>query len=327
MALIQAEHLKKHFPLSSGLFSREKRVVHAVDGIDLEINERDIVGLVGESGCGKTTTGRLMLGLLKPTEGTVKFRGQDIFDLKEAEMRKLRREMQIIFQDPFASLNPQKSVRQILSQPYRIHGIASGSELNSKVDQLLEDVGLTPASLYLDHYPHEFSGGQRQRIGIARAIALRPQFIVADEPVSSLDISIRAQILNLLKNLSNRFKLTILFITHDLSVVRFFCNRVVVMYLGKIVESADVEELFTQYLHPYTESIISATPVPNPRVTRSLKRIVLKGDVPSPIDLPKGCRFHTRCPYARELCSTKEPQLEHAKANHLIACHFPRKHN
>jgi peptide/nickel transport system ATP-binding protein/oligopeptide transport system ATP-binding protein len=324
MALIEAENLKKHFPISSGFFSRENRVVHAVDGIDLEINERDIVGLVGESGCGKTTTGRLMLGLLKPTEGTVKFRGQNIFSLREAEMRKLRREMQIIFQDPFASLNPQKSVRQILSQPYRIHEIASGSELNSKVGQLLEDVGLTPASLYLDHYPHEFSGGQRQRIGIARAIALSPQFIVADEPVSSLDISIRAQILNLLKNLSDRFKLTILFITHDLSVVRFFCNRVVVMYLGKIVESADVEELFTRYMHPYTESIISATPVPNPRVTRSLKRIVLKGDVPSPIDLPKGCRFHTRCPYAKELCSKEEPKLENSKGNHLIACHFPR---
>ena len=321
MILVEAKNLKKYFPLPGGLFSKDKRVVHAVDGVDLTLNERDILGLVGESGCGKTTTGRLMLGLLRPTEGTVKFMGRDIFSMKGDEMRKLRKEMQIIFQDPFASLNPQKSVRQILSQPYRIHNIANGDELSTKVAELLEDVGLTPASFYLDHYPHEFSGGQRQRIDIARALALKPRFIVADEPVSALDLSVRAQILKLLKNLSDRYKLTLLFITHDLSVVRSFCNRVAVMYLGKIVESADVDELFTNPLHPYTESIISATPVPNPRVTRSMKRIVLKGDIPSQIDLPTGCRFHTRCPKAFEKCLTEEPQLiDHA--NHKVACHL-----
>lgn len=322
MALVEVENLKKYFPVPSGLFSRERRVIHAVDGIDLAINERDILGLVGESGCGKTTTGRLILGLLKPTEGTVKFMGQDIFNIKGVELRKLRKEMQIIFQDPFASLNPQKSIRQILCQPYRIHNIADGVELNNKVEELLDDVGLTPASFYLDHYPHEFSGGQRQRIAIARALALRPRFIVADEPVSALDLSVRAQILKLLKNLSNRFKLTLLFITHDLSVVRSFCNRVVVMYLGKIVESADVDELFTSPLHPYTESIISATPVPNPRVTRSHKRIVLKGDLPSQIELPRGCRFHTRCPKAFDKCQVDEPQLIEYRQNHKVACHL-----
>ncbi len=322
MSVIETVNLKKHFPLPRGILSRDNRVVHAVDGVDLTIRERDILGLVGESGCGKSTTGKLILGLLKPTEGAIKFMGRDISHMSGVEKKKMRRKMQIIFQDPYASLNPQKSVRQILSQPYRVHKIASGEELNTKVEELLEDVSLSPAHLYLNHYPHEFSGGQRQRIGIARALALKPNFIVADEPVSGLDLSVRAQILELLKNLSDRYKLTLLFITHDLSVVRSFCTCVAVMYLGKIVESSDVDELFSNPLHPYTQSIIQATPIPNPRVTRSRKRVVLKGDIPSPIEIPKGCRFHSRCPEAFDRCFVEEPPLIELTGKHTVACHL-----
>jgi oligopeptide/dipeptide ABC transporter ATP-binding protein len=319
--MLKATGLKKHYPVSKGFFSKENYVVHAVDGVDIEIKEQETTGLVGESGCGKTTVGRLLIGLLKPTSGSVQFMGSNIFDLDKGELDKLRREMQIIFQDPYASLNPRKTVRQILSRPFIVHDRAQG-DLENKILDLLETVGLSPAHRYIDRYPHEFSGGQRQRIAIARALALHPKFVVADEAVSSLDLSVKAQILNLMKALGEKFGTTYLFISHDLSVVRSFCDKVVVMYLGKIVESADVDDLFTSPLHPYTKGLLSATPIPNPRATRSAERIVLSGDVPSPIDLPTGCRFNARCPMATQKCLEEEPALRKTGENHMVACHL-----
>ena len=318
--LVKAKDLKKHYTISKGLFSNEKRVVHALDGVDIEIREHETVGLVGESGCGKSTVGRLLIGLIKPTSGTVQFVGSDIFELGKDELIRVRKDMQIIFQDPYASLNPRKTVRQILSRPFIVHDRAQG-DMESTILSLLEEVGISPAHRYIDRYPHEFSGGQKQRIAIARALALQPRFVVADEPVSSLDISIRAQILNLMKGLGDKFGTTFLFISHDLGVVRSFCDKVMVMYLGKIVESTDVETLFTSPLHPYTKALLSATPVPNPRSTRSSKRIILSGDVPSPANIPVGCRFNTRCPYAFDKCREEEPILKR-KGESGVACHL-----
>lgn len=318
--LVKAKDLKKHYTISKGLFSNEKRVVHALDGVDIEIREHETVGLVGESGCGKSTVGRLLIGLIKPTSGTVQFMGSDIFELGKDELIRVRKDMQIIFQDPYASLNPRKTVRQILSRPFIVHDRAQGN-MESTILSLLEEVGISPAHRYIDRYPHEFSGGQKQRIAIARALALQPRFVVADEPVSSLDISIRAQILNLMKGLGDRFGTTFLFISHDLGVVRSFCDKVIVMYLGRIVESTDVDTLFTSPLHPYTKALLSATPVPNPRSTRNSERIVLSGDVPSPVDIPVGCRFNTRCPYAFDKCREEEPILRRTGES-CVACHL-----
>jgi len=318
--LVKATGLKKHYTIQKGFFSNEKRVVHALDGVDIEINEHETVGLVGESGCGKSTVGRLLIGLIKPTSGTVQFMGSDIFELEKDELNKIRKDMQIIFQDPYASLNPRKTVRQILSRPFIVHNRAQG-DMEGTILDLLEEVGISPAHRYIDRYPHEFSGGQKQRVAIARALALQPKFVVADEAVSALDISIRAQILNLMKELGDKFGTTFLFISHDLSVVRSFCDKIIVMYLGKIVESTDVETLFTSPLHPYTKALLSATPIPNPRSTRGSKRIILVGDVPSPIDIPVGCRFNTRCPYVFDKCREEEPILRE-KGESCVACHL-----
>jgi peptide/nickel transport system ATP-binding protein/oligopeptide transport system ATP-binding protein len=320
--LVDVKNLVKYFPVKMGFFSRDNRYVHAVDDIDIEIKEQEVTGLVGESGCGKSTVGRILIGLMRPTSGRVRFLGRDIFDMDDGEeLRRMRKDMQIIFQDPYASLNPRKTIRQILSRPYLIHGLSDREEIEDNILQLLERTGLTPPHRYLDRYPHEFSGGQRQRIAIGRALSLKPKFVVADEPVSSLDISLRAQVLNLMKELGEDFDTTYLFISHDLGVVRSFCDQVLVMYLGKIVESSNVETLFLEAEHPYTKSLLSATPIPHPK-TRDMDRIVLKGDVPSPIDIPKGCRFNTRCPFAMPICREEEPKLERIDKDHQVACHL-----
>lgn len=318
--LVEARNLKKYYPISRGFFSNEKVVVHALDGVDIEIKEHETVGLVGESGCGKSTVGRILIGLIKPTSGTVRFMDSNIFEIDKGELNRIRKDMQIIFQDPYASLNPRKTVRQILSRPFTVHK-KTQRDMEKTILNLLEDVGISPAFRYIDRYPHEFSGGQKQRIAIARALALQPKFVVADEAVSSLDISIRAQILNLMKDLGEKFGTTFLFISHDLGVVRSFCDKVLVMYLGKIVESASVDTLFTFPLHPYTKALLSATPIPNPKTTRNVKRIILTGDVPSPINIPIGCRFNTRCPYAFEVCWKDEPILSE-KGDSYVACHL-----
>jgi len=321
--LLEIDELKKLFPLKKGLFSfrEEQRFVHAVDEITFNIEDGEIFGLVGESGCGKTTTAKLILKLLEPTAGTVRFRGSDIFKLDASQTMKLRPKIQMIFQDPFASLNPRKTVRQTLSRPFLLHTTLKIDEIEAKVQELLDVVGLGPPSLYVDRYPHEFSGGQRQRIGIARAIALSPKLIVADEPVSALDMSVRAQILNLLKQLKKQLRLTYLLITHDLAVVRSTCDRVAVMYLGKIVELAGASELYENPLHPYTKAILGASPLPNPRLVRSMSRTILMGEVPSPIDPPLGCRFHPRCQQAASQCDKEEPCLVDLGKSHLVACH------
>ena len=318
--LVEVRGLKKYFPIKSGIvFQREVAAVKAVDGISFDIYEGETLGLVGESGCGKSTTGRTILQLHRATAGSVKFEGEELTTLKGEALRKMRRKMQMIFQDPYASLNPRMSVGRIVAEPLVVHNIGTKKEREERVAELLELVGLNP--YFVRRYPHEFSGGQRQRIGLARALALNPKFIVADEPISALDVSIQAQVVNLLQKLQEDLGLTYLFIAHDLSMVRHLCNRVAVMYLGKIVEIADSEELYTNPLHPYTQALLSAVPVPDPVVEEKRQRIILKGDVPSPVNPPKGCHFNTRCPVSVDVCYEEDPELVEVLPGHWVACH------
>jgi oligopeptide transport system ATP-binding protein len=317
--LLQVEGLKMHFPISSGfIIQRQVGAVRAVDGLDFFIRKGETLGLVGESGCGKSTAGRSILQLYKPTAGKVLFKGQDITKIGREEMRAMRRQMQMIFQDPYASLNPRMTVGDIISEPLKVHNLVSGKDRNERVQELLRVVGLNP--YFANRYPHEFSGGQRQRIGIARALAVNPEFIVADEPISALDVSIRAQIINLMEDLQSEFGLTYLFIAHDLSVVRHISDRVAVMYLGKIVELADRQELYEKPLMPYTKALLSAVPIPDPIAEMKRERIILTGDVPSPINPPSGCHFHTRCPIAIDACKEIDPPLQEKAPGHWAAC-------
>ena len=314
--LVAVEGLRKYFPIRRGVFSRVVGHVKALDGVSFEVRRGETLGLVGESGCGKTTCGRVLLRLLDATDGRVTFDGADVLSLRRGELRALRRRMQIIFQDPYSSLNPRMTVGAMIGEALKVHRLARGKALRDRVADLLREVGLDP--LHATRYPHEFSGGQRQRVGIARALAVAPDFIVADEPVSALDVSIQAQILNLLGDLRERLGLTYLFIAHNLSVVRHISDRVAVMYLGRIVELADVRTLYTSPSHPYTQALLSAVPVPDPHVKR--QRIILKGDVPSPADVPPGCPFHPRCPEAIPECAREVPFLKDVAGGHWVAC-------
>jgi oligopeptide transport system ATP-binding protein len=321
--LLEVTNLVKHFPIKSGvLVDREVGAVRAVDDVSFDVGEGETLGLVGESGCGKSTLARSVLQLLKPTSGSVRFRGREISGLGRKQLRPLRREMQMIFQDPYASLNPRKRVGQIIGDPMSLHGVASGAELRKRVEELMERVGLQAE--HYNRFPHEFSGGQRQRIGVARALALEPRLIVADEPVSALDVSIQAQIINLLDDLQDDFNLTYIFVAHDLGVVRHVSDRIAVMYLGKIVELGPGEEVCTRPIHPYTVSLLSAVPIPDPNENRAREPLVLEGDVPSPANPPSACRFHTRCPHATDICSEVEPELVDYGNGHWAACHHPR---
>ncbi|MEV6493033.1 dipeptide ABC transporter ATP-binding protein [Actinoplanes sp. NPDC051633] len=325
-ALLSVRGLEKHFPITKGVLRRKVGAVRAVDGIDFDVYKGETLGLVGESGCGKSTTGRLLTRLLEPTGGKVVFEGRDITHLRQGQIRPMRRDMQMIFQDPFSSLNPRHTVGTIVGAPYRIQNVQTEHGVKRAVQDLLQLVGLNPE--HYNRYPHEFSGGQRQRIGIARTLALKPKMIVADEPVSALDVSIQAQVVNLLDDLQNELGLTYVFIAHDLSVVRHISDRVAVMYLGKVVEIADRESLYTQARHPYTVALLSAVPVPDPRRRDKLQRerVLLTGDVPSPINPPSGCRFRTRCWKAQDICAEQEPPLVPVlddPASHRTACHFP----
>lgn len=324
MPLIDVRDLSKYFPIRAGLFSRHVADVKAVDGVSFTIEAGETLGLVGESGSGKTTIGRMLLRLLPPSGGQMFFDGTEITSLRGESLRKLRRRMQIIFQDPFASLNPRMTVGDIIGEPLRIHGIARGKAAQARVQELLALVGLRPYSA--NRYPHEFSGGQRQRVGIARALAVDPTFIVCDEPVSALDVSIQAQVINLLEDLQKQLGLTYLFIAHDLSVVRHISTRVAVMYVGKIVEMGSRDDLYAHPLHPYTQALLSAIPIPDPAVQRRRKRIVLEGDIPSPVNPPSGCRFHTRCPVAFDRCATEEPAFKDYGNGHFAACHYVEQH-
>jgi oligopeptide transport system ATP-binding protein len=319
--LLSIRNLKVHFPITRGIIFQHKiGAVRAVDGISFDVKKGETLGLVGESGCGKSTTGRAILRLNNPTEGKMLFNGHDITTIKGDTLKRVRRDMTMIFQDPYASLNPRMTVANIVSEPLIIHNMVQGKARIERVEELLEQVGLS--KYFTNRYPHEFSGGQRQRIGIARALAANPSFIVADEPVSALDVSIQAQIVNLLEDLQNQFNLTYLFVAHDLSVVRHISDRVAVMYLGKIVELADRDELYNRPAHPYTVALLSAVPIPDPKIEKKRQRIILAGDVPSPVNPPSGCRFHTRCPLAQKICKEVEPEFKDIGGGHFSACHF-----
>lgn len=320
MSLIQVRNLTKHFPVRKGFLSRDQQVVHAVDAVDINVRGNETLALVGESGCGKTTLGRLILRLIEPTSGTIYLDGEDITHFTRQQMRNIRTKMQMIFQDPTASLNPRKTIHQILGDPLIAHHRCDKPEMTKHVMELLDMVQLTPPSLYINRYPHEFSGGQRQRIVIARAIALWPKFIFADEPVASLDVSVRAEVLNLLRALQQRLNISYLFVTHDLSVVRSISHRVAIMYLGQIVERSETSQLYEDPRHPYTQAILSATPIPNPRRARIRSRIILPGDLPSAITPPSGCRFHTRCPKAQHHCQKDAPPNIQINPHHSVAC-------
>ncbi|MGR6917332.1 ABC transporter ATP-binding protein [[Actinomadura] parvosata] len=313
--------MEKHFPVTKGLFKRQVGAVKAVDGISFDVFKGETLGLVGESGCGKSTTGRLVTRLLEPTAGKVVFEGEDITHMAQGKLRPLRRDMQMIFQDPYSSLNPRHTVGTIVGAPFRIQGVETEHGIKKAVQDLLGLVGLNPE--HYNRYPHEFSGGQRQRIGIARTLALKPKLIIADEPVSALDVSIQAQVVNLLEDLQNELDLTYVVIAHDLSVVRHISDRVAVMYLGKIVEIADRKRLYDSPMHPYTNALLSAVPVPDPKSRKERERIRLTGDVPSPLNPPPACRFHTRCWKAQEICKQVEPPLAELASGHRVACHFP----
>ncbi len=319
--ILRVDKLVKHFPIMRGIIvQRQVGAVHAVDGVSFDIYKGETLGLVGESGCGKSTTGRTILQLYRPTSGSVLFDGIDLVKQKGENLRHMRRRMQMIFQDPYASLNPRMTVGEIIGEPLIIHGVAKGKDAQARVEHLLELVGLNPA--YTNRYPHEFSGGQRQRIGVARALALEPALIICDEPISALDVSIQAQVVNLLEDLQAQMGLTYLFIAHDLSMVRHISDRVAVMYLGKVVELATRDDLYNHPLHPYSQALLSAVPIPDPVVEAKRKRIILTGDVPSPINPPSGCRFRTRCPLAAEICKEKEPEWREAQPHHWVACHM-----
>jgi oligopeptide transport system ATP-binding protein len=321
--LLDVKDLKMHFPIYRGLLRRQVGAVHAVDGISFKVHRGETLGLVGESGCGKSTTGRAVLQLYKPTSGNVNFEGSNLIGLKNEDLRMMRRKMQMIFQDPYASLNPRMTIGEIVGEPLEVHNIASGREVQDRVSQLLELVRLNPA--FASRYPHEFSGGQRQRIGIARALALQPSFIVCDEPISALDVSIQSQVVNLLQELQDQFGLTYLFIAHDLSMVRHISDRVAVMYLGVMVELADSNELYVKPLHPYSQALLSAVPIPDPVLEMKRKRVLLEGDVPSPVNPPSGCRFRTRCPIAEGLCAEQRPEFRELRPGHFVACHFAER--
>jgi oligopeptide transport system ATP-binding protein len=318
--LLKVVDLKMHFPIYRGVFQRQVGAVHAVDGISFDVKRGETLGLVGESGCGKSTTGRTILQLYKPTAGEVFFEGSNLVSLKSEEMRWMRRQMQMIFQDPYASLNPRMTVAEIVGEPLTVHNVATGKEIQEHVMHLLEIVGLNPS--FAGRYPHEFSGGQRQRIGVARALALQPSFIICDEPISALDVSIQAQVVNLLEELQEQFNLTYLFIAHDLSMVRHISKRVAVMYLGVIMELANRDDLYLEPMHPYTQALLSAVPIPDPVADVNRKRVILEGDVPSPVNPPSGCRFRTRCPIAEKICAESRPEFREVKAGHFVACHL-----
>lgn len=317
--LLRVENLKKYFPLRAGVFKRVVGWVKAVDGVSFEVFTGETLGIVGESGCGKSTLGMTILRLVEPTDGRIVFAGQDITDLPPSKLRPIRKDMQMIFQDPFSSLNPRMTVQAIIEEGLKVHRVVPRSKMREEIEMLLERVGLSRD--YIRRFPHEFSGGQRQRISIARAIALRPRLVIADEALSSLDVSVRSQILELLRELKKEYSLTYLFISHDLAVVRQISHRILVMYLGKVVELAPKERFFNRPLHPYSVALISAVPIPDPEARRS--RIILKGDVPSPLRPPSGCRFHTRCPKAQSVCTELEPLLREMEPGHFVACHFP----
>ena len=318
--LIRIEDLVMHFPIYRGIFQKQVGAVRAVDGISFSIKRGETLGLVGESGCGKSTTGRAILQLYRPTAGHVFYEDQDLTLLKGEELRHMRRKMQMIFQDPYASLNPRMTVGDIVGEPLIVHNVASGKEVQDRVENLLELVNMNPS--FASRYPHEFSGGQRQRIGVARALALQPAFIVCDEPISALDVSIQAQVINLLEDLQSEFNLTYLFIAHDLSMVRHISDRVAVMYLGIIAEIADRNTLYANPLHPYSKALLSAVPIPDPVIEKDRSRIILEGDVPSPVNPPSGCHFRTRCPIAKAICAEQTPVLREVEAGHFAACHL-----
>jgi oligopeptide transport system ATP-binding protein len=321
--LLEVSHVVKHFPIKEGLlFDRQVAAVHAVDDVSLTLHEGETLGLVGESGSGKSTLCRTIIQLLQPTAGSVKYRGKELVGLSRKDLQPVRRDIQMIFQDPYASLNPRKRVGQIIGDPLRLHGLASGSQLQREVRQLMDRVGLQPE--HYNRFPHEFSGGQRQRIGIARALALRPKLIIADEPVSALDVSIQAQIINLLDDLQDEFDLSYIFVAHDLGVVRHVSDRIAVMYLGKLVERSPAAVLYERPIHPYSVALLSAVPIPDPKVEAERQPLVLEGDVPSPVNPPPACRFHTRCPWATEICSQDEPPLAEYESGQAAACHHPR---